>query len=95
VTLGAVCHAQTVAADTEEQPAAAAGTSPATGGLSDLNAMTFECAKAGLNAAAREAAKVPSQGTYRFTYFKTINDSHHASYEVHFKSNYHGETDLK
>ena len=53
--------------------------------------MTFSCPKAGLNAAAREAAKVPSQGTYQFAYFRIINDSHHASYEVHFKSNYQGE----
>ena len=57
--------------------------------------MTFGCPKAGLNAAAREAAKVPSQGTYQFAYFRIINDSHHASYEVHFKSNYQGEADLK
>ena len=57
--------------------------------------MTFGCPKAGLNAAAREAAKVPSQGTYQFSYFRIISDSHHASYEVHFKSNYPGEADLK
>ena len=63
--------------------------------LSDLDAMTFSCPKAGLNAAAREAAKVPSQGTYQFAYFRIVNDSHHASYEVHFKSNYQGEADLK
>ena len=74
-----VSHAQTVASD----------------GLSDLNAMTFSCPKAGLNAAAREAAKVPSQGTYQFAYFRIINDAHHASYEIHFKSNYEGEADLK
>ena len=48
-----------------------------------------------MNAAAREAAKVRSQGTYQFAYFKIINDTHHASYEVHFKSNYEGEADLK
>ena len=64
-------------------------------GLTDLDAMTFSCPKAGLNAAAREAAKVPSQGTYQFAYFRIVNDSHHASYEVHFKSNYQGEADLK
>jgi len=64
-------------------------------GLGDLDAMTFSCPKAGLNAAAREAAKVRSQGTYQFAYFKIINDSHHATYEVHFKSNYEGEADLK
>ena len=68
---------------------------PASSGLSDLDAMTFGCPKAGLNAAAREAAKVPSQGTYQFAYFRIISDSHHASYEIHFKSNYQGEADLK
>ena len=57
--------------------------------------MTFGCPRAGLNAAAREAAKAPSQGTYQFSYFRILNDSHHASYEVHFKSNYAGEPDLK
>src|SRR5438270_11083670 len=72
-----------------------AGTVPESNGLSDLDAMTFGCVKAGLNAAAREATKVPSQGTYQFSYFKIINDSHHSSYEVHFKSNYQGEADLK
>jgi hypothetical protein len=66
-----------------------------TRGLDDLDAMTFDCPKAGLNAAAREAAKVPSQGTYQFSYFKIINDAHHASYEVHFKSNYVGEPELR
>ena len=64
-------------------------------GLSDLNTMTFGCPKAALNAAAREAAKAPSQGTYQFAYFNIISDSHHAAYEVHFKSNYAGEKDLK
>ncbi len=79
----------------QEQTAAAPGPAPASVGLSDLNAMTFGCPKAGLNAAAREAAGVPSQGTYQFAYFRIINDAHHASYEVHFKSNYIGEADLK
>src|SRR4051812_46678422 len=64
-------------------------------GLSALNAITFECPKAGLNAAAREAAKARSQGTYQFSYFSIVNDSHHALYEVHFKSNYRGEPELK
>jgi hypothetical protein len=68
---------------------------PSGGGLSELNAMTFSCPKAGLNAAARQAAKVPSQGTYQFSYFKIISDTHHAAYEVHFKSNYDGEGDLR
>ena len=68
---------------------------PPTHALDDLDAMTFDCPKAGLNAAAREAAKVPSQGTYQFSYFKIISDAHHATYEVHFKSNYVGEAELQ
>jgi hypothetical protein len=96
-----VSHAQAVAAGTQTvptppaQPPVVAGTAPASDGLSALDAMTFECPKAALNAAAREAAKVPSQGTYQFAYFNIISDSHHSAYEVHFKSNYHGESDLK
>jgi hypothetical protein len=78
----------------QEPPAPVPGTAPATEGLSDLDAMTFGCPKAALNAAAREARTVPSQGTYQFAYFKIVNDSHHAAYEVHFKSNYPGEGDL-
>jgi hypothetical protein len=73
----------------------AASQEPASDGLSDLNAMTFSCPKAALNAAARQAAKVPSQGTYQFSYFRLINNAHHAAYEVHFKSNYDGEVELK
>jgi hypothetical protein len=97
----AVSHAQTVAAapqtvpTPQEQSVPSAATAQASDGLSDLDAMTFGCPKAGLNAAAREAAKVPSQGTYQFAYFRIVNDSHHAAYEVHFKSNYQGEADLK
>jgi hypothetical protein len=79
----------------QAKPAAVVSTASATEGLADLNTMTFDCPKAGLNAAAREAAKVPSQGTYQFSYFRIIHDAHHASYEVHFKSNYTGEPDLK
>ena len=79
----------------QEQSAPVAGTAPASDGLRDLDAMTFSCVKAGLNAAAGQAAKVPSHGTYQFSYFKIIRDSHHSSYEVHFKSNYQGEADLK
>ena len=78
----------------QEHPAPVAGTAPASEGLSDLDAMTFGCPKAALNAAAREASTVRSQGTYQFAYFKIISDSHHAAYEVHFKSNYPGEADL-
>jgi hypothetical protein len=79
----------------QEQPARVADTGAPSDGLGDLDAMTLGCAKAGLNAAAREAAQVPSQGTYQFSYFRIINDSHHSSYEVHFKSNYQGEPELK
>src|SRR5262245_17161692 len=60
-----------------EQSAPAANTVPASDGLAELGGMTFGCAKASLNAAAREAAKIPSQGTYQFAYFKIITDTHH------------------
>jgi len=76
-------------------PAPDANAARASAGLEDLSAMTFSCPKAALNAAAREAAKVPTQGTYQFAYFNTIVGSHHARYEVHFTSNYEGEPDLK
>ena len=78
----------------QTQPASAASAS-ASHGLADLDIMTFDCPKAGLNAAAREAAKVPSQGTYQFSYFRIVNDAHHAAYEVHFRSNYIGEPELR
>jgi hypothetical protein len=95
-----VSHAQTAspatpAVPTPQEPSApGAGTAPAGEGLSDLDALTFGCPKAALNAAAREASTVKSQGTYQFAYFKIISDSHHGAYEVHFKSNYPGEADL-
>jgi hypothetical protein len=57
--------------------------------------MTFGCPKAGLNAAAREAAKAPAQGRYQFSYFKLISGSHHSVYEVHFTSNDHEDPELK
>lgn len=76
-------------------PAAQAAPSMADNGLNDLAATTFGCPKAALNAAARELAKVPSQGTYQFAYFSIVSDSHHAAYEVHFKSNYQGEPLLR
>jgi hypothetical protein len=63
--------------------------------LNDLDAMTFACPKAALNAAAREAKKVPSEGSYQFSFFRIANNSHHAQYEVHFKSNVLGEPELK
>jgi hypothetical protein len=79
----------------QQQSASPEGTAPAGDGLSDLDAVTFSCVRAGLNAAGREAAKAQSQGTYQFFYFKIIKDTHHSFYEVHFKSNYSGEPDLK
>jgi hypothetical protein len=68
---------------------------PVSSGLSDLQALTRSCSTAALNAAARRAAGVSSQGKYQFSYFNLISDSHHAQYEVHFTSNYEGEPVLK
>jgi hypothetical protein len=96
-----VPHAQTgdtaaQAAPIQQQKSAPlTETTPSGEGLSDLDATTFGCVRAGLNAAAREAAKAHSEGTYQFSYFKIIKDTHHSFYEVHFKSNYQGEPELK
>lgn len=79
----------------QEQAAPIAGTAAPEFSLNDLDAMTFGCPKAGLNAAAREAAKAPAQGRYQFSYFRLVSDSHHSVYEVHFKSNNHEDPDLK
>jgi hypothetical protein len=79
----------------QEQSAAATPTAPVSSGLSDLEALTRSCSMAALNAAARRAATVPSQGKYQFSYFNLISDSHHAQYEVHFTSNYEGESVLR
>lgn len=68
---------------------------PAENNLSDLSSMTFACPKAALNAAAREAKKVPSQGSYQFSFYRITRNSHHAQYEVHFKSNVVDEPELK
>ena len=77
-------------------PAALVAEPPAAdNGLNDLAAMTFGCPKAALNAAASAAAKVPTEGSYQFAYFGIVSDSHHAMYEVHFKSNYQSEAPLK
>ena len=98
VAASTVSHAQPAGAPTAPAPqeqAAPSDTAPTGQGLGDLDAMTLGCSKASLNAAAREAAKVPSEGTYQFSYFRIVNDSHHAAYEVHFKSNHEGEADLK
>jgi hypothetical protein len=76
-------------------PGEAPAETGADNGLGDLATMTFSCPKAALNAAAREAAKVRSQGTYQFAFFKIVSDSHHAAYEVHFTSNYPKEKELK
>src|SRR5215813_9709048 len=87
LTVGGACPAQTPDPG-PQQPAATTDSTTKDVGLRDLDAMTFSCSKAALNAAAREAAKVPAQGTYQFAYFKIIAGTHHASYEVHFTSNY-------
>ena len=79
----------------QEQAARGAAPAPEELGLTDLNAMTFSCAKAGLNAAAREAAKAPARGSYQFSYFRIVSSSHHSSYEVHFKSNNYEDPELK
>jgi hypothetical protein len=92
VCTGIVC-AQTV--PNAQQPAAPSDSQSPSDGLKDLDAMTLSCPKAALNAAAREATKVHSLGTYQFAYSNIITGSHHARYEVHFKSNYVGEPDLK
>jgi len=84
-----------VVSPVQEQSSSKVSTKPAIDGLSDLGAMTFSCPQAGLNAAAREAAKVPSQGHYQFAYFRIVNDAHHSLYEVHFTSNYQSEAELK
>lgn len=78
-----------------EQPAPRAAPAAAEITLNDLNAMTFSCTKAGLNAAAREAAKSPAKGTYHFSYFRLVSSSHHSTYEVHFKSNNYEDEELR
>jgi hypothetical protein len=90
-SLAAVAAAQNVP-PTTGQPA---DTAPVNSGLNDLDTLTRGCPKAALNAAARRAASVPTQGKYQFSYFNIISDSHHALYEVHFTSNYEGESVLK
>jgi hypothetical protein len=104
VTAGCTSALQTHDDEAAENPNVAAShaklipnesVAPPTRALDDLDAMTFDCPKAALNAAAREASKVPAQGTYQFSYFRIINDAHHATYEVHFKSNYVGEAELR
>jgi len=94
LTLCGVSGAQT----TRDAPPAAAtpsDSSPGADTLKDLDALTLSCPRAALNAAAREAAKVHAQGAYHFSYFNIVSESHHARYEVHFRSNYEGEPELK
>jgi len=76
-------------------PAAAPPPAAKDNGLDDFAALTFGCPKAALNAAAREAAKVQSEGSYQFNHFDFISDTHQAVYEVHFASNYPGEPVLR
>lgn len=100
-TSSSVSYGQSGDAESEAAPAPQRASAPSeaavpqSDGLSDLSATTFSCVRAGLNAAAREAAKAPSQGSYQFSSFKIIKDAHHSFYEVHFKSNYSAEPDLK
>jgi hypothetical protein len=94
IACNATSQAQNATA-AQKQHAAAGAASAAGDGLSDLDKLTFPCVKAGLNAAAREAAKAPTQGSYQFAYFNIISDGHHSSYEVGFKSNYLEEPQLK
>jgi hypothetical protein len=91
----AIAASIAAAAASQDQASPVSDSSQATSGLTDLEAITFGCPKAALNAAARRAAKVPSQGTYQFSYFNIVSDTHHAVYEVRFKSNYEGEAELK
>lgn len=96
LALGAAAFGQTAApaGGTPQQPAPGSEAAvPA--GLSDLEKTTFACPKAALNAAAREVAMYPSQGTYQFSYFNIVSTSHHAAYEVHFTSNDAAEPVLK
>jgi hypothetical protein len=76
------------------QPSAAAAAAK-DNGLDDFAALTFGCPKAALNAAAREAAKVRSEGTYQFTHFDLVSDTHQGVYEIHFASNYPEEPVLR
>lgn len=89
------CSTTQTEAPPQDQPTSAAGVAPEGEMLRDLGAMTSSCPRAGLNAAAREAAKVPSQGRYQFGYFKIIRSRHLSTYEVRFKSNYYGDPVLK
>ena len=52
-----------------------------------------EVTNAGLDASAREATKAPSQGTYQFSFFRIVSDTHRSTYEVHFNSNDEGAKD--
>lgn len=89
---GSRAQASTLA---QEQAAPGAGSATPDIGLNDLDAMTFRCTKAGLNAAAREGAKAPAKGSYQFSYFRLVSNSHHSTLEVHFKSNNYEDPDLK
>jgi hypothetical protein len=90
----AAAHAQSARASQDPPAQTADGAAP-TSGLSDLESLTFGCPKAALNAAARRASQVPSEGTYQFSYFNIVSNTHHAAFEVHFKSNYADEPELK
>lgn len=92
-----------IAAATEPAPARASEPAPEPppiaaqqgNGLDEIAALTARCPKAALNAAAREAAKVPSEGSYQFSRFELISNTHQAVYEIHFVSNYPEEPVLR
>jgi hypothetical protein len=63
----------------------------AQGELKDLEGITFACPAAALNAAARAAKVLPTNGSYQFASFKILINSPQARYEVGFISNVGGE----
>lgn len=85
----------TACSATAPKPPAADTPAVAGSSLGDLESTIFSCPKAALNAAAREAKKAPTMGTYQFSYFHLVSDAHHGHYEVRFTSNVHEEPELK
>jgi hypothetical protein len=51
--------------------------------------------QAGLNAAAREASRLPPRAPINSPFSGSSATPHHSTYEVHFKSKYEGEKELK
>ena len=78
-----------------ERPAVAARAASRPSSLSDLGVHDIWLFRGRVECRRADVPKVPSRGNYQFSFFRTHSDSHHASYEVHFKSNFQGEPDLK